>query len=204
MSLYKFNYFRRNYMSIHMNKSMTSTACALFCEKRNSYIDQLSVCLNGQTEINTNTIPREIIWKSGNANVSLFPAHVNGSIDLINCLGTRNLFLSKDRVYPGESPFSSGQKWYKSGASRAGWKNWANPPGGEKVGVGALSGNLSMGKRTEDDKRREDERGKGFNKFLRRSLLSGANHTIIGRLKNIRLSCRGIIVVKQHSGLCNM
>lgn len=25
-------------------------------------------------------------------------AHVNGSIDLINCLGTRDLFLSKDRV----------------------------------------------------------------------------------------------------------
>jgi len=28
----------------------------------------------------------------------------------------------------------------------------------------------------------------GFNKFLRRSPLSGVNHTIIGRLKNIRLS----------------
>lgn len=99
---------------------------------------------------------------------------VNGSIDLINRLGARDLSLSGGRGRRkrmsisriGRFPFR--QKWYKSEASRTEWKNWANPPEGK-------SGNERPGSiaRRETRRRRvwQKTRGRrmeGFNKFLSR------------------------------------
>lgn len=105
---------------------------------------------------------------------------VNGSIDLINCLGTRDLFLLKDIEYISRSRrFRPG----KSGTNREHCERGGKTgpiPGGEDAGMG-VPGESRRGVRgqsmTKDVRTRE-----GFNKFLRRSPLSGVNHTIIGHL----------------------
>lgn len=83
-------------------------------------------------------------------------AHVNGSIDLINCLGTRDLFLSKDIEYISRSRrFRPG----KSGTNREHRDRSGKTgpiPGGEEAGMG-VPGESRRGTRTEYDKRREDE-----------------------------------------------
>lgn len=71
------------------------------------------------------------------------PAHVNGSIDLINCLGTRNLFLSKDRVYPGDSSFSCRAKVIQIGSiAERGGKTGAIPAEEKGSGMGISRWNL--------------------------------------------------------------
>lgn len=66
--------------------------------KRNPYINGLSICCpNRQMKLirSENNSLGNNMKKRRDAGLS---AHVNGSIDLINGLGTRDLFLSKDRV----------------------------------------------------------------------------------------------------------
>lgn len=117
---------------------------------------------------------------------------VNGSIDLINCLGTRDLFLSKDIEYISRSRrFRPG----KSGTNREHRERGGKTrpiPGGEdaRMGPGGISTGVRGQSMTKDVRTRE-----GFNKFLRRSPLSGVNHTVIGHLGGISLffSCCAII-----------
>lgn len=173
----------------------------LHCEKGNSYRDQLSVCWNGQTEINTNTTPREIIWKSGDADVSLCSPLTLTALSISLTAWALAIYFYRSIEYIPESRrFRPG----KSGTNREhrerGWKNWANPPGGEKVGVGAPGG-ISDGREDRVWQKTWGRTREGFNKFLRRSPLSGVNHTIIGRLKDISLSRRGII--ERRSVPCN-
>lgn len=69
--------------------------------KRNPYINGLSICCpNRQTKLirSENNSLENNMKKRRKVAVPGLSAHVNSSIDLINCLGTRNLFLSKDRV----------------------------------------------------------------------------------------------------------
>lgn len=85
-----------------------------------------------------------------------YTAHVNGSIDLINCLGTRDLFLSKDIEYiSGSRRFRPG----KSGTNREHRERGGKTgpiPRGEEAGMG-VPGECRRDTRTEYDKRREDE-----------------------------------------------
>lgn len=69
--------------------------------KRNPYINGLSICcLNRQTKLirSENNSLGNNMKKHRDAAVPGLSPHVNGSIDLINSLGIRDLFLSKDRV----------------------------------------------------------------------------------------------------------
>lgn len=104
-------------------------------------------------------------------------------------------FYRREWVYPPNRRFRPG----KSGTNRE-RREWTNErdgktgpiPEGEKAGM-ARPGGISVGTTgREYDKRREDGRRKGFNKFLR-SPLSGVNHTVIGHLRDVRLPACGFV-----------